>query len=152
MLKVAIIGKLPSKWEAFKLDESWSIYGCNRHADMDKIKRFDLWFDIHKNPSIYNDKEIGSKLITRDKYPLEEVISLLDGYYLNNSISYMIMYAVLQGAKEIALFGVRLDNDQENRTQQKLNVEQILFFCKGMGIKVWSYEPNILAQFPLYGA
>lgn len=128
-------------------DPEWEIWTCNKH----RIPRFDLWFDIHKNISSYNEN-IRAKLITRDKYPLEEVISLLDGYYLNNSISYMIMYAVLQDAKEIALFGVRMDNDQENRTHQKINVEQILFFCKGRGIKVWSYEPNILAQFPLYGA
>ena len=150
-LKVAIIGKLPSKYQAPFDDTSWQIYGCNVHSDFDKLPRFNLWFDIHKNISSYNEN-IRAKLITRDKYPLEKVLDLLGGNYLNNSISYMIMYAVLQGATEIALFGVRLDNDLENRTHQKNNVEQILFFCKGRGIKVWSYEPNILKEFPLYGA
>ena len=150
-LKVAIIGKLPSKWEAFKLDESWEIWGCNRHIDMDKMPRITRWFDIHKNISSYNEN-ISSKLITRDKYPLEKVLDLLGGNYLNNSISYMVMYAVLLNAEEIRLYGIRLENDTENRTKQLQNLREILFYCKAKNIKIWSIEDNILAEYPLYGA
>ena len=150
MLKVAILGKLPSKYQAPFADTTFQIWGCNVH-DMSKIPRFDLWFDIHKNISSYNEN-IRAKLITRDKYPLEKVLDLLGGNYLNNSISYMIMYAVLQGATEIALFGVSLSNGEEIRTKQLNNLREILFYCKGRGIKVSSIEENVLATYPLYGA
>ena len=149
MLKVAILGKLPSKYQAPFADTTWQIWGCNVH-DMSKIPRFDLWFDIHRNPSNYTIPP--DKLITRDKYPLEEVISLLGGNYLNNSISYMIMYAVLQGATDISLYGVSLSTGEEIRTKQLNNLREILFFCKGRGIKVSSIEENVLATYPLYGA
>ena len=148
-LKVAIIGKLPSKWEAFKLDESWSIYGCNRHADMDKIKRFDLWFDIHSNPSVYNIPR--HKLILHKDYPLTEAINLVGGHYFNNSISYMIAYAILKGATHISLYGVRLDNSEEIRTKQRESVDRLLFFAKGRGIEVYSIEDTILHEYELYG-
>ena len=143
--KVAILGKLPSKMYAPFDDPEWEIWTCNKH----KIPRFTRWFDIHKNPSLY-DNDINEKLITLDKYPLEEVIDLLDGYYLNNSISYMIMYAVLLNASHISLFGVRLDTGGEIRTHQLQNVRECLFFAKGRGIKVSSYEDNVLKEYPLY--
>lgn len=148
-MKVAILGKLPSKFLAPFEDKEWQIWGCNVHKDMDKIKRYDLWFDIHKNPSIYNIP--SNKLITRDKYPLDEVVSLLGGFYLNNSISYMIMYAVLQGATDIELYGVKLCCGEEIRTQQLQNVREILFFCKGKGINVFSIEKNVTEGYALYG-
>ena len=151
MLKVAIIGKLPSKWEAPFDDDTWQIYGCNRHIDMDKIPRIDKWFDIHVNPPSYNID--NDKLITKDTYPLTEAINLVGGHYFNNSISYMIAYAILQGAGEIGLWGVRLDNSEEGRTRQLESVRLLLFFAKGRGIKVSSYEKNVLEelQYELYG-
>ena len=150
MLKVAIIGKLPSKYQAPFADTTWAIYGCNKHVDMAKIPRYSLWFDIHRNPSNYTIPP--DKLITRDKYPLEEVTSLLGGNYLNNSISYMVMYAVLQGATDISLYGVSLSTGEEIRTKQLNNLREILFYCKGKNIKVSSYESNVLAEYPLYGS
>ena len=149
-MKVAILGKLPSKFLAPFEDKEYQIWGCNVHKDFELLPRFDLWFDIHKNPSKYNIT--SDRLVTRQNYPLNEVISLLGGFYLNNSISYMIMYAVLKGATEIGLYGVRLCCEDEIRTQQLANVREILFYCKGKGIKVYSAEPNVLAGYPLYGA
>ena len=143
-LKVAILGKLPSKMYAPFDDDTWQIWSCNVH----KIPRFDLWFDIHTNPSKYNITP--DRLITAKSYPLEDVKRLLGGSYLNNSISYMVMYAVLKGAKEIALYGVALNTGEEIRTKQLNNLREILFYCKGRGIKVTSYEQNVLAEYPLY--
>ena len=64
----------------------------------------------------------------------------------------MIMYAVLQGATDISLYGVSLSTGEEIRTKQLNNLREILFFCKGRGIKVSSIEENVLATYPLYGA
>ena len=148
MLKVAILGKLPSKYQAPFADTTFQIWGCNVH-DMSKIPRFDLWFDLHSNPSVYNIP--NNKLILHKDYPLDEAISLVGGSYFNNSISYMIAYAILKGAEEIRLYGVRLDNGEEIRTKQLQNVRELLFFAKGRGIKVYSYEDNVLANYKLYG-
>ena len=63
----------------------------------------------------------------------------------------MIAYAILQGAGEIGLWGVRLDNGEEIRTRQLQNVRELLFFAKGKGIKVSSYENNVLENYKLYG-
>ena len=149
MLKVAILGKLPSKYQAPFADTTWQIWGCNVHKDFSNIPKFDLWFDLHANPPSYDiDKD---KLITSDLYPLNEAIELLGGCYFNNSISYMIAYAILQGASEISLYGVRLDTGEEIRGKQLNNVRELLFFAKGRGIKVYSYEDNILRFYNLYG-
>lgn len=149
MLKVAILGKLPSKYQAPFADTTYQIWGCNVHHDMANIPRFDLWFDIHSNPSVYNiDK---NKIIKAKDYPLDEAISLVGGHFFNNSISYMIAYAILKGAEEISLYGVRLDNGEEIRTKQLQSVRELLFFAKGRGIKVYSYENNVLAEYKLYG-
>ena len=148
-LKVAIIGKLPSKYQAPFADTTFQIWGCNVHHDMANIPRFDLWFDLHSNPSVYNIP--NNKLILHKNYPLNEVIDLVGGSYFNNSISYMIAYAILKGAEEISLYGVRLDNGEEIRTKQLQNVRELLFFAKGRGIKVYSYETNVLENYKLYG-
>lgn len=147
-LKVAIIGKLPSKYQAPFADTTYQIWGCNVH-DMSKIPRFDLWFDIHSNPSVYNIPR--HKLILQKDYPLTEAINLVGGHYFNNSISYMIAYAILQGATHISLYGVRLSNSEEIRTKQRECVDRLLFFAKGRGIEVYSIEDTILQEYELYG-
>lgn len=146
-VKIAILGKKPSKFQAPFNDKSWQIWGCNVHNDFDLIPRYDLWFDIHDKPST---KINPQKLITKKNFPFDKAINLLGGKYFNNSISYMIAYSILQGAEKIALYGVKLNNDQENRTEQLKNVRELLFFAKGRGINVSSIEQNVLAEYKLY--
>ena len=150
-MKVAILGKLPSKFKAPFDDEEFQIYGCNVHQDMEKIPRYDVWFDIHSNPSTYTNID-KSKLILRTQYPLADAINLVGGCFFNNSISYMIAYAILQGASVIHLYGVALQNGEEIRTKQLQNVRELLMFARGKGIDIWSIEPNVLSPYPLYGA
>jgi len=87
--KIAIIGKLPSKFQAPYNDPEWQIWGCNVHHDMQLISRFDKWFDLHQNPSKYD-----FDVITKKDYPLDEAINLVGGNYFNNSIAYMVAYAI----------------------------------------------------------
>jgi len=148
-MKVAILGKLPSKFKAPFNDDSWQIWGCNVHEDMNSISRYNLWFDIHSFIVDYpNIPE--HKLIRRNMYPLEQAIKLVGGEYFNNSIPYMIAYAILEGATEIALYGVGLRSPEEDRTHQLQNVRELLFFAKGRGIKVYSEEGNVLQEWELY--
>lgn len=143
--KVAILGKLETKFKAPFNDKSWDIWGFNWHKIMPI--RYTLWFDIHAegfNP--ISD-------ITRRNFPFKQVEKLVGGQYFNNTVSYLIAYAVLKGYKEIALYGVRFmrDND-ERRDKQYQNVRELIMFARGRGVKVTApYDDVMLAQYQLYG-
>ena len=145
--KVAILGKLQSKFNAPFEDEEWDIWTLNKHTDFDKLPRITLLFDIHAN------KPYEKADITRKNYPFEEAEKLVGGQYFNNSISYMIAYAILKGYEEIALYGMRFDAAHEiRRNGEYQNVREWIFYTKGRGIKISSFEKEMLKEYPLYGA
>lgn len=148
--KIAIIGKLPSKFNAPYNDNEWEIWGCNVHQDMYKIPRYDKWFDIHLYP--YKFYQIPpEKLILNDTKFRQECKKVLGGNYIANSMTYMVLYAVLRAkATHIYLYGCALNTKDEDRTKQLQNLREILFFCKGRGIKVYSEEKNVLEEYPIY--
>lgn len=142
--KVAILGKLPTKFKAPFNDKKWDIWTCNYHKE--ELPRISRWFDIHAvNPNPRAD-------ITRANYPFEEVEKMLGGQYINNSFSYMIAYAILKGYKEIELYGARFLNDSERRTHQFTNVRELCFFARGKGIKISApYDEVLLKEYDRYG-
>lgn len=144
--KVAILGKLENKLKAPFNDDSWDIWTMNYHTDEDKLPRIDLWFDIH---SKYPNPKAN---ITRENYPFEEAKKLVGGNYFNNSVSYMIAYAILKGYKTIALYGMRFENDKESRRGEYHNVRELIFFAKGKGINITApYDPVMTKEFNPYG-
>ena len=128
--KIAILGKLETKYDAPFYDNSWEIWSMNKHADEALIPRVDKWFDIHINP----DKKDADVL--RADFPFHECHKLAGGNYFNTITSYLIAYAILQGADEIALYGMRFTPDHERRARELYNVRQWIFFALGRGIKV----------------
>lgn len=56
--------------------------------------------------------------------------------YFNNSVSYLIAYAILMGATDIALYGMRFHSDHERRKGELNNVRQWIFFAKGRGVNI----------------
>jgi hypothetical protein len=144
MKKVAILGKLPTKFKAPFDDKKWDIWTCNYHAE--ELSRITLWFDIHANkPNPRAD-------ITRNNYPFKEVEKMLGGQYVNNSFSYMIAYAIYKKYTHIALYGAQFINDTERRSLQYLNVREILMFARGRGIKVTvPYDTIMIREYDRYG-
>ena len=144
--KVAILGKLQTKFKAPFDDKSFDIWTLNFHKDYDKLPRIDLLFDIH-------EKNFNPKAdIKRTNYPFEEAEMLLGGNYFNNSISYMIAFAILKGYKEIVLYGMRFLGNEPKRTAEYQNVRELIFFAKGMGIKIYAPEDKImLKEYEYYG-
>lgn len=144
--KVALLGKLPTKFKAPFDDLSYDIWTLNKHIDEGHFKRIDEWFDIHS-------KNISPKAtITRSNYPFKEVESLLGGNFFNNTVSYMIAYAILKGYKQIELYGMRFQSAEEQRKSEYHNVRELIFFAKGRGIKVLSpFDPIMLKQYEYYG-
>ena len=138
--KVVILGKLPTKFDAPFDDKSFDIWAFNKHADEEKIKRVDVWFEIHENP----DKPDAD--ILREDFPIEEVEELVGGKYFNNSVSYLIAYAILKGYKEIYLYGMRFTTDNERRKREYENVRELIFFAKGRGLKVYAPSDKIMVQ------
>ena len=142
--KVAILGKLPSKFQAPFNNPEWEIWTMNFHTE--HLPRVTKWFDIHShgvNPRAD---------ITKDNFPFNEVIELVGGKYFNNSVSYMIAYAIINDYKEIALYGMQFIDDTEIRTYQKQNVRELVFFARGKGIKVTApADTSLLTGYPLYG-
>lgn len=128
--KIAILGKLETKYEAPFDDPSWEIWSMNKHADEQFIPRVDKWFDIHINP----DKPDAD--ILRDDFPFEECHKLAGGRYFNNITSYLIAYAILLGVTDLALYGMRFTIDHERRQRERENVRQWIFFAKGKGVNV----------------
>ena len=144
MKKVAILGKLPSKYKAPFNNTEWDIWTLNRNSE--DLPRVTLWFDIHA----YKPYEKAD--ITRENYPFAEAEKLVGGQYYNNSIAYMIAYAILQGYEEIALYGMAFLDDNEHRREEFFNVRELIFFAKGKGIKVTApVDPIMLKTYPYYG-
>ena len=76
-----------------------------------------------------------------DKMPLK---------YAECSIVYMIVYAILEGATEIDMYGVVLEVGDEYTVQRK-SVEYWIGYARGKGIKVTINEPTCLCKGKLYG-
>lgn len=143
--KVAILGKLPTKYGAPFGNKKWDIWIFNYHNDI--LPRVTKWFDIHAegaNP----DADI-----TRKNFPFKKVEKLVGGQYFNNSASYLIAYAILQGYKEIALYGMRFNATLEvRRDGEYQNVRELIFFARGKGIKVTApCDKEMLKEYPYYG-
>ena len=143
--KVAILGKLVTKFKAPFDDPSWDIWAFNWHKI--EPQRVTTWFDIHARGA--NPKAT----ITRQNFPFEAVERLVGGQYFNNSVSYLIAYAILLKYREIALYGVQfLRDSDERRGGQYLNVRELLMFARGRGIKVSApYDTVMVKEYPLYG-
>ena len=144
MKKVAILGKLETKFKAPYDDLSFDIWSFNYHKIMPP--RYTEWFDIHSH------KPNPIATITRKNYPFDKVTNMLGGNYINNSASYLIAYAILKNYKEIHLYGMRFLNDFERRNNEFQNVREMIFFAKGKGIKVFApYDSIMLNEYPMYG-
>lgn len=143
--KVAILGKLITKFDAPFDNPEWEIWTLNYHNE--ELPRVTRWFDIHATGA--NPRAD----ITRANYPFKEAEALVGGQYFNNSISYMIAYAILNGFKEIALYGMRFNAAHETRRDGEYqNVRELIFFAKGRGIKITApFDKPMLREYEYYG-
>ena len=144
--KVAILGKLDTKFDAPFDDYNWDIWTFNKHNDFDKLPRVDCLFDLHShNPNPDAD-------VFRDEKRIKSLEKLVGGKYFNNSVSYLIAWAILLGYEEIALYGMRFDSERAKRREEYHNVRELIFFAKGRGIKVTApSDPVMLQEYEPYG-
>lgn len=70
-----------------------------------------------------------------EEFPLTDVVKRFGAPYFTNTICYMIAYALMQGAKEIEIFGVNQASASEY-SYEKAGVEYWLGIANGMGVKI----------------
>jgi hypothetical protein len=160
-MKVAIVGTAPSTFKEAPLeDPSWKVYGLAKYAH--SLSRCDVIFEIHRKHGVMGD---GKDYWTRDylkflkknrvigynvAFPFKKVEELRPNYprdwNLQSSLSYMIAYAILEGATEIGVWGVDLV-DTEEYIEQKPFVEGWLCFAEGKGIKITIPEKSALFSY-----
>lgn len=142
MKKICILGKLETKYNAPFNRPEWEIWTMGKHTDHDLLPRIDKCFDIHKNPT-----NTQKGVVQRRDFPFGACRDLVYGNHFNNTMSYLIAYAILQGATDIAIYGARFDVDHNLRDGQRQNVRELLMFAKGKGIRVFDYDGVITKEF-----
>lgn len=168
-MKVAILGTAPStKTLAPFQDDSWQIWACS--PGNDDLPNIHLFFQLHALDLILADQRGRDHLEWINKntwpvflqvetshcpraqaFPQDELLAEFGPYWFTSSIAWMMGYAILRGAEEIALYGI----DMAHSTEYALQKPGCIWFveeARSRGIKV-SIPPgsDLLAPPPLYG-
>jgi len=170
--KVAILGSVQHNALAPYDDESFEIWGINDIYTLEKVKRWDRWFQLH-HPLHYVGTEGRAHfeemlqqyakwecpvylyekhhLIPNSRtFPYQKLVDEFGGYF-NNTISWMIAFAMHEGFKEIHLYGVDMGNSTEYGSQRP-SCEYFLGLARGRGIKVYVPPESMLLKTKyLYG-
>lgn len=180
-LKVAIVGKAPSsRMLAPFADPSWDIWGISNCYDFcPRLTRTFELHDLDEGAKRWNAAYM-QWLASQHEYPLvvlrehplaphavpfprevcerEAAKYMPEGHrpYINNSISWMILLAIAEGAKEIALYGVDMAQhgsmEKSEYAHQRPSCEFWLGVAAAKGIKVSvPKESDLLKISKLYG-
>lgn len=165
-MKVLILGTAISSLKGAPFGDDWEIWGCGIAWQFtDRVNR---WFEMHnvddlrKSPELYGThltwldsqetptmvREPWKGIKNPEIYPIEEVVSNF-GDYFTSTVAYMIGYAMLKGATEIALLGVNMAWSEEYG-EQRPGCEHLLGIAKGRGISITLPDTTDLLKAPLY--
>ena len=169
--KVSIVGwAANTRGHAPFDDDTWDIWGCNE-VGMSGMpgKRFTAHYNLH-TPKELNKEQFAPNmewlrgrsepvwilpgceaLVPNAKvYPVADMFAKY-GKYFTNSISYMLVHAIEQGYKNIALYGIDMAMDSEYQYQRPC-VEYYIGLARGMGIVVDIPPDSAILSFPwIYG-
>lgn len=161
--RVIILGTAETMSAAPFEDESWEVWGTGTVMQHDGVPRVDRLFELHTKDRWINRvqnlnkadapvmmQQVNEEIPKSEEFPKDR---LLKKYrpYVTNSISWMIMYAIDQGYKEIALFGVHMATDSEY-AYERPSVEYWLGYAEALGVHIWIAEgAEILMAARLYG-
>ncbi len=123
--KVAILGRAPSTVNQAPFDDpTWEIWSLSNAAAVGQVPRWDVWFELHPMDTglqrwdeqyrTWLATDHGKKIYIGENHPHIphgvrfpwELMFKKFGRYFNNSISEMIAAALLEGATELAIYGV----------------------------------------------
>ena len=142
-MKITILGKMESKYNADWEEKDNLIISMNKHWDEDMLPRIDKWFDLHEIP----EKEDAD--YTKDNFPFDKCHELVHGRRFCTTAAYLIAWAILQNPDTIEIHGMRFTQDGNPRRQRELhNVREMLFFVMGKGINLIIDEDDVEYLFP----
>jgi hypothetical protein len=173
--KVAIVGFAPS-WNLAPYDDTnFDIWGINELYMQAVGKRFTAWFEIHDPKSPSKDTEKHHKWLSECKiplymqkhyqefpsskaYPRDEVKKMVGTNFIleghgsqysdySNQITWMILLAILQGYKEIHLYGVDMAQQSEYAWQRS-SCQFAIGYAAGKGIKILIPKTSELCKYP----
>ena len=165
-MKVAIVGTAPSsRGLAPYSDPDWEIWACSPNMDPNTgafcgLPRVDRFFELHKltGPELktrLNEEQLASYIAwltdqaTKSRvymqegfcvpgssaYPLQKIVDQF-GDYFTNTVSFMLAFAIQEGATEILIAGVDMAAADGEYSHQRPSCEYLLGFATGKGINV----------------
>ena len=158
--KVAIVGFTDHKKLAPFKDKDFEIWGLNAlFSHGQEVPRADRWFDLHPVDVISQDRwewyagqkipvylqQLVEAVPSAVEFPAERLRQLFRSFfteefdrrtYYTSSIAWMIAFAILEGFKEIHVYGVDMSQDEEYFGQRN-GVEFWMGVCAGKGITLY---------------
>lgn len=168
-LKVALIGTAPSSRDLAPYDDpSWKIWACSP-GNMNVCKRIDCWFELHSNLLWKENEHYGRPYLDwlqkqsfpvymQDQtqvpramsFPWYEMVETFGRDFFTSSFSWMMALAIVQGATEIALYGIDMASRDEY-IRQRPGFYYFKRRAEERGIKVSApYESDIMQPPALY--
>lgn len=173
--KVAILGFVQHFKMAPFTNEDFEVWGLNELYQF--IPRYDRWFELHPRGLYETDRGRTSEHIKKLQtmacpvymhqhwddipasvpYPIQQICASFPNPcpearpYLTNSITYMILLAILEGFQEIHCYGVDMSHTSEYGSQRP-SCEWAVGIAQGRGIKLHiPSESDLLKCNFLYG-
>lgn len=162
MKKIAIVGYAYTSMHLAPFnDPEWEIWGLNDLYN--SIPRWDRMFQLHtpaemkrvyppdsehwgwlqaQTKPVYMTKQMFPNVTA---YPKDEILKRFPRKYFTNSLSWMIAYAIHEGAKTIGVWGVDMALDEEYGYQRP-SCEYFIGIAEGMGIEVIIPEESELLR------
>ncbi len=134
------------------------------------VRRFTRWFQIHPIDGMmarYQSlgyvewlqtltipvymAEAYSLIPASEVYPFAKVEAALgSNYFATNTVGYMLGLALLEGFREIRLYGVNMGDGDVGDRYARPSIEFLLGVLHGRGVKVWVPEESALLKANLY--
>ena len=175
--KIAVVGFAEGHLSEAPFDkDDWELWGINRlHTVNDaKDKKFHAWFNLHDLEKYHGQdqehleflKGFDGPVYLRpqdvDKFdipnatpfPADEMVKRF-GSYFNNTISWLIAFAIARNPTELGVYGVDMAQDQlmnAEYSQQRPSCEYFLGIASGLGIALTLPKgSDLLKSTHLYG-
>lgn len=156
MKKLAIVGTSYGKEKAPYKSKNYEIWVMAFALIQEEVKRFDKIFEIHRkdeyvrdtaeliyktNKPVYMQKK-DDKVKNCLLFPFDEIFEKY-GNYFTSTWSLCLVFAIMQGFKDITLYGVNFETNRE-RTIERACIEYWIGYFRGQGYKI-----NIYSKSPL---
>jgi uncharacterized small protein (DUF1192 family) len=172
-MKVAIVGAAPSSRDLAPYnDQDWLIWTCapsNRGA----VPKCDAWFELHDLPFLQAERNRpwsepyfahlkglkcpvymqvpNSSVPNAVTFPADKITAEFGPVFLTSSIAWMLAFAILEGATEIAIYGVDMTASSEYEYERP-GCQYYILEARKRGITVTiPPQSDLDAPLPLYG-